>query len=314
MKDLRGISTFREVARAGNFSNAARKLSVTPAAISRAISRLEGQLGIRLFSRTTSEFQLTAEGRELLRVIGSRLDDLDVILEEFRIGAGTPVGRLRVSLTNSHGKYYVLPRLPQFLAENPQIEIEIGFDDNRRNLIAAGFDVGTSYGAPDDEAYISRVVCRPQLILVASPEYLERHGVPRTPADLAQHDAVNVSLGAGSTVGWEFRPKTGTGGAIQRHQPRDRIVLSDQIDGVVQAAVAGLGVTVCHSYSALHYLRYGLLKTLLTDYEVHGRFGTEEVHVFFPHREHVSPRVRNFVQFLVDSTSDNVIDEAAFAA
>ena len=314
MKDLRGISTFREAARAGNFSNAARKLAVTPAAISRAISRLEGQLGIRLFSRTTSEFQLTAEGRELLRVIGSRLDDLEVILEEFRIGAGTPVGRLRVSLTNSHGKFYVLPRLPKFLEQNPQIEVEIGFDDNRRNLIASGFDVGTSYGAPDDEAYISRVVCRPQLILVASPDYLARRGVPRKPEDLVGHDAVNVRFGGGPALSWEFLPRPGNPAPPFVHQPTDHVVLSDQIDGVVQAAAAGLGLTVCHSYSALHYLNHGLLKTLLTDYDVHGRFGTEEVHVFFPHREHVSPRVRNFVQFLVDETSDNVIDAAAFAA
>ena len=314
MKDLRGIFTFREVARAGNFSDAARKLFVTPAAVSRSISRLEGQLGIRLFSRTTSEFKITAEGQELLYALGSRLDDLDVILEEFRIGAGAVVGGLRVSLTNSYGKFYVLPRLPQFLAQNPQIHIEVGFDDKPRNLIASGFDVGMSYGAPDDEAYISRVLCRPQLVLVASPEYLQRCGIPSVPADLVHHDAVNIRFGRGAQVGWELVPKPGTDGGSYAHQPKGHIVLHDQVDGVVQAAAAGLGLTVCHSYSALPYLRAGLLKTLLTDYEVHGRFSSEEVHVFFPHRAHVSPRVRSFVQFLVDTAPGNVIDDAAFAA
>src|SRR5579859_3075019 len=114
VRDLHGVLVFREVARTGGFSSAARRMNVTPAAVSRTISKLEGELGIRLFNRTTSEFRLTPEGRRLAEAIGDHLDGVYAVLED--LGARQDLsGKVRVSLTNSYGKFYVIPRLPLFL-------------------------------------------------------------------------------------------------------------------------------------------------------------------------------------------------------
>lgn len=315
MRDLRSVQIFREVARVGGFSSAARQLNVTPAAISRTISKLEEQLGVRLFYRTTSQFHLTPEGESLLDAIGSSLDALDGALSDFGQGKDKPSGKLRVSLTNSYGKFYVIPRLPIFFARYPDIKLEIGFDDNRRSLVASGFDVGTSYGPPRGGSYVSRVVCRPRLAVVASPSYLAAHGIPQSPADLAKHHCVGSRLGSDMIAAWRFSSRTASSGAFHVHDPGDRLVLSDQIDGVVQAAAAGLGITVSHIHSLMPYLRSGQLCSLLNDYEVHAEFGGDEVVVFFPHREHLAPRVRAFVDFLTEEdSSDQDVDLNRFAS
>ncbi|HTZ69132.1 MAG TPA: LysR family transcriptional regulator [Acetobacteraceae bacterium] len=315
MHDFRNLLVFREVVRAGGFSTAARALGVAPTSVSRAIARLEQELGARLFNRTTSEFHLTPEGAALAESVGGTLDALTRAMEEFAASRNKPTGRLRVSLPNSYGKFYVLPRLPQFRAEYPDIQLEIGFDDNRDNLVAAGFDVGVCYGVPNEAAYVSRVLCRPQLVLVASPDYLDLRGVPRTPADLAGHDAINVRLGTGELVSWAFHS---VGAASEEppvtYHPGGDMVFFDQIDGVVQAAAAGLGITAAHGYAALPYLLAGQLRSLLPAFELRARFGKGEVHVFFPHRAGMPPRVRAFVDFLVATGGDERIDVARFAA
>ncbi|MEJ0045287.1 MAG: LysR family transcriptional regulator [Rhodospirillales bacterium] len=315
MRDFRNLLVFREVVRAGGFSPAARTLGVAPASVSRGIAKLEQELGARLFNRTTNEFHLTPEGAALAESIAADLDSLFRGLEEFAARRTRPSGRLRISLPNSYGKFYVLPRLPWFRSTYPEIHLEIGFDDNRDNLVAGGFDVGVCYGAPSEAAYVSRVLCRPQLVLVASPVYLQVRGIPRAPAALAGHSAINVRLGNGELVAWAFH-RIGAPAAepSATHYPGGDMVFFDQIDGVVQAAAAGLGITAAHGYAALPYLQAGQLRTLLPDYELRARFGKGEVHVFFPHRSGMPPRVRAFVDFLVAQGGDEKIDVAAFAA
>lgn len=314
MRDLRGILVFREVARTGGFSSAARQMNVTPAAVSRGIAKLECELGVRLFNRTTSEFHLTAEGAALASAIGEGLDRLYGALEHFNASRTTLAGTLRVSLTNSHGKFYVVPQLPRFVEMYPDIRLEIGFDDSRDQLVAAGFDVGTCYGQPDDANYVSRVVCRPQLLLVASPDYLARNGVPRTPAALAGHACINVRV-SGAPVIWElYRRGPVEGKAAFTHRPGERVIVFGQIDGVAQAAVAGLGLTLCHARSVLPYLQSGALKCVLPDYEPRAQDDLGEVYVYFPHREHLAARVRAFVDFLAEMPREAEIDPELFAA
>jgi DNA-binding transcriptional LysR family regulator len=314
MRDFRNLLVFREVVRAGGFSAAARALGVGPASVSRSIAKLEHELGARLCNRTTSEFHLTPEGAALAESVSADLDSLSRGLEEFVARRTRPSGRLRVSLPNSYGKFYVLPRLPLFRATYPDIHLEIGFDDNRDNLVAGGFDVGVCYGAPNEAAYVSRVLCRPQLVLVASPGYLATRGVPRAPTDLAGHSTINVRLGGGELVSWVFyRTDSPAAEAPETHHPGGDMVFFDQIDGVVQAAAAGLGITAAHGYAALPYLQAGQLHTLLPDYELRARFGKGEVHVFFPHRSGMPPRVRAFVDFLVAHGGDETIDVTRFA-
>jgi DNA-binding transcriptional LysR family regulator len=114
VKDLHGILVFREVARTGGFSSAARQMNVTPAAVSRNIARLESGLGVRLLNRTTTEFHLMAEGAMLIKAISGSLDSLHHALETFDASQTALAGTLRISLTHSHGKFYVMPQMPRF--------------------------------------------------------------------------------------------------------------------------------------------------------------------------------------------------------
>ncbi len=311
IQDLRGILVFREVARSGGFSSAARQINVTPAAVSRSIARLEGELGVRLFNRTTTEFHLTAEGAALAAAINGSLDSLHHALDAFSANRTALAGTLRLSLTNSHGKFYILPQLPRFFEMYPNIRLQIGFSDLRDHLVATGFDVGTCYGQPDDANYVSRVICRPQLLAVASPAYLAKYGNPRAPSDLAAHHCINIQLGAGPSAAWEFLR---AGAAVHVHHPDDRVVMFGQIDGVGQAAVAGLGITVCHALAVLPELRSQALQCVLTDYEIRAHADQGDVYVYFPHREHIAARVRAFVDFLAECPRPQSVDAKAFAA
>lgn len=313
-RDLNGLLTFQVVVREGGFSAAARQLGLTPGAISRSIGQLERAVGIRLFNRTTSEFSLTAEGRRLASLTCDKLEMLEESLAEFNSENRAPQGLLRVSLTNSYGKHYVIPRLGEFLARYPLITLEIALNDNRQTLIEEGFDVGTCYGSPDQSAYISRVVCEPSLLLVGSPRYLEARGIPRHPGELGEHECINVSVGAKGPGAWVFYQRDTAAGESEYHvEPKGRVLLSDQIDGVVHAAVAGLGLTVVHVRAALPHLEGGRLHALLTDYRIDAEVGTRDIHVFFPHRAQIAPRVRAFVDFLVEDPGDDGIDLIAYS-
>lgn len=314
-RELNGLFTFQAVVREGGFSAAARQLGVTPGTVSRAMAQLEAGVGVRLFNRTTVEFSLTAEGQRLAALVCDKLAALDGALTAFRSENEEPRGLLRVSLTNSYGKNYVIPKLGDFLARYPDITLDIAFNDHRHSLIEDGFDVGTCYGRPDEFAYISRILCQPRLILVAAPAYLARHGVPRTPAELDRHNCINVRMGAKGAAAWSFHLHDGENTQTPTIvQPNSRILLSDQIDGVVPAAVAGLGLTVAHVRAVLPYLQNGSLKTLLSDYRIEARFDTQAVHVFFPHRIKIAPRVRAFVDFLVEDCGDEPVDCTGYTA
>ncbi len=313
-RDLSGLLTFQVVVREGSFSAAARQLKLTPGAISRSIGQLEQAVGVRLFNRTTVEFSLTAEGRRLASHVCDKLELLEDSFAEFNSENKAPQGLLRISLSNSYGKYYVIPRLKDFLARYPEIDLEIALNDSRQTLIEEGFDIGTSYGRPDDSAYISRVVCKPRLVLVGAPEYLEEHGVPAHPDDLAEHECIAVSIGANWSGASIFGQSGGADGEVlHKVQPKGRLLVTDQIDGVIQAAVAGLGLTVVHLRAALPYLKSGHLKALLTNYRIDAEVGTREIHVFFPHRAKIAPRVRAFVDFLAEDRDDDGIDCAEFS-
>lgn len=314
IRELSGLLTFQVVVREGGFSAAARQLGLTPGAISRSIGQLERIVGVRLFNRTTVEFSLTAEGRRLASHVCDKIVVLEESLAEFLVENRAPHGLLRVSLTNSYGKFYVIPRLREFFDRYPEISMEIALNDGRQTLIEEGFDVGTCYGAPDQSAYISRIVCQPRLLLVASPEYLSLNGVPTRPADLAEHDCIRVSLGAKKPGKWLFRRDGAEEEEPEEVQPHGRIVVTDQIDGVLHAAVAGLGLTVVHLRAALPHLESGRLKTLLNPYRIDSDAAMRGIHVFFPHRAQIAPRVRALVDFLVADPGDDATDCGRFAA
>ena len=291
MKQLQGLLAFIEIADAGSLAGAARRLGVTPAAISKNLLRLEEQLGVRLMQRSTRTLRLTAEGAGFLDKARLALRALDEAVAEVSQSAGEAVGTVRLSVGVSFGRHWVLPALPALAEAHPQLQLEVDLDNRPVDLVARGYDIGIRGGAVPNSGFVARRACRLPLALVASPAYLARAGVPRTHAELATHRCVQLRLADGGLGSWQFR----TSGRRASLVPRSAIVVDDG-EAVVDLALADAGIAQCGLYHVLPHLRAGRLKLLLVDSH---DAGAREFLVVYPHRQFLAPRVRIVVDALM---------------
>ena len=296
--DLRSLQYFVLAAQCGSFTAAAARLGITPAAVSRCIMRLEAQLNTRLFNRTTRQLHLTDAGRRFMQRAAAAIGELDRGVEELAAAQNRAAGLLRISTITSFGKRHVIPLLPAFLARHPDVDVEVSFDEGKADLVAHGFDVGIRRGQSGDASYVSRSLCTLPLVVVASPAYLAGRGVPACPEDLRRHDCIGVRLPSGMTPKWEFGAEAGASFVFE---PHCRLVVSAQLDAVVDAALAGLGVTTLIADTVLSHLQRGDLKLLLADWPVRG---DTEIFLQYPHRDYLAFRVRVMVDYLVAHFQD----------
>jgi DNA-binding transcriptional LysR family regulator len=310
MNELRSLHHFVETARVDSFSAAAQKLSLSNAALSKSIARLERQLGARLFVRTTRSLHLTDEGRMLLNRVGTSFDRIDEALGLVAGVKAAPAGLVKLSTTTGFGKRCVLPLLPEFLANHPSIELAISFHDSGRGLSRQACDVRINWAEQPEQDKVARLLCRLPLMLVGGADYLERRGKPRTPAQLTQHDCITMSSGRGAPSRWVFTPPD-THGASACHAvtPRGRVVVMDEVDAIADAVRAGLGVSLMTADGAAAGLRDGSLVQLLGDYDVAEEGSpAPEVYIQYARREHLPLRVSALVDFLVEHLQTTLID------
>jgi len=291
MKQLQGLLAFIEIADAGSLAGAARRLGVTPAAVSKNLARLEEQLGVRLVQRSTRTLRLTTEGTGFLSKARLALRALDEAVAEVSQAAGEPVGTVRISVGASFGRHWVLPALPALAERHPQLVLEVDLENRPVDLVARGYDIGIRGGAVPNAGFVARRVCRLPLVLVASPAYLARAGVPRSPAELADHRCIQLRLADGGPGTWHFRQ----GGRRVALTPRAALA-TDASEAVVDFALAGGGIAQCALYHTLAHLREGRLKLVLAD--VHEP-GAREFLLVYPHRQFLAPRVRAVVDGLL---------------
>ena len=293
MKQLQGLLAFIEIADAGSLAAAARRLDVTPAAVSKNLLRLEAQLGVRLLQRSTRRLRLTDEGGRFLDKAREALRTLDEAVAEVSQSSVEPAGRVRISVGVTFGRRWVLPALPALAQRHPQLQVEVDLDNRPVDLLAEGFDIGIRGGLVENSSLVARRICALPLVLLASPGYLRRAGVPRTVDELAQHRGVMVRFAGGVPAPWRFRA-----GARQRwveFTPASQIAVSDA-DAVLDLALADAGIVQAGLYNALPYLRSGRLKLLMPD--LHDA-GEREVVLHYPHRQYLAPRVRAVVDALL---------------
>lgn len=294
MKQLQGLLAFIEVADAGSLAAAARRLDVTPAAVSKNLLRLEQQLGVRLIQRSTRRLRLTTEGTGFLDKARAALRALDEAVAEVSQTATVPSGRVRISVGTSFGRHWVIPALPGLAVDYPQLQIEVDLDNRPVDLVAEGYDIGIRGGTIEGGSLVARRICPLALVLVASSNYLKRAGVPQTPDDLAQHRCVQLRFSDGSLSRWAFR-LTGQRKRVQL-EPKAAIVVSDA-EALIELALADAGVAQVGLYDALPALRSGRLKLLLV--ENHDP-GAREFVLHYPHRQYLAPRVRVVVDRLLE--------------
>jgi DNA-binding transcriptional LysR family regulator len=293
MKNLPGLLAFVETVDCGTLAAAAERLELTPAAVSKALSRLEAQLGVRLLQRSTRRLSLTAEGEAFLSKARAALRLLDEAVAEVAQSAREPAGRVRISVGMAFGRRWVLPLLPALTAAHPQLAIDVDLENRQVDLVAGGFDIAVRGGFIEDSSLVARRVCALPVVLLASPGYLRRAGIPATPADLSAHRCAGARLGASATPQhWRF---VGLGGRRLDVLPQPALTTTDP-ETLVDLALAGAGIVQAGLHHALPSLRSGRLKLLFPG--LHDA-GTREIVVHYPHRLYLAPRVRVVVDALL---------------
>jgi len=292
MDRIGDIGLFLRVLDLGSISAAARSLDLSVAVASQRLQRLERDLGVRLLHRTTRRLHATPEGAILAEQGRALVDDLEALSSSLRqVGTGIS-GTLRLTTSSSFGRLYISPLLPEFMANHPGLKLSFTMTDNVLDLVSAGFDLAIRIGTLDDSTLVARRLASNRRLLCASPEYLRRHGTPRTPQDLAHHDCLVLVGSQGRQDVW--RLGDGAGGEVPvrvsgRIEANSGELLSD-------AALAGFGIALHSTWHVCSHLRAGRLVQVLADYPV----AESGIYAVMPQRRLVPPRVRAFVDFLAE--------------
>ncbi|MCF3639699.1 LysR family transcriptional regulator [Rhizobium sp. TRM95111] len=291
METLANLESFARSAETGSFSAAARRLSLTPAAVSRNVAMLERNLGVRLFQRSTRRLTLTEDGERFLEAIRDNLEGLQAAISGIAGGQSAPAGLLKVSLSPTFGLRYVLPLLPSFLAAYPAIRPEWHFENRPVDLIAEGYDAAIGGGFELSPGIVSRALAPAHLIAVASPGYMIGHPMPRDPAELGEHQGIVMRS---SRTG---RLRTGTmrtsTGAEMPVALRPTVVVNDPA-AMAEAALLGLGITVVAVPDALPHLETGRLLRILPDWYI----DAGSVSIYYASRILLPAKTRVFVDHL----------------
>jgi len=292
MDRLDEIAAFAAVADARSFTQAARRLGVSGAQVSKLVARLEDRLGARLLNRTTRDVSLTDTGRAYLERARDLLTEFEALESSVREQDG-PRGLLRLSAPVVFGAKQLDPALLDFAQAYPEVALEVAYSDRFVNLVDEGFDAGVRIGRLTDSSLIARKLAPVSLVVCASPAYLQRHGIPQSPDDLAEHEAI-IDLNAQDAYVWNF----GDGGECREVRVHGRLRFTGG-ETCLAAAERGLGVARTPDFIAAERLRSGRLTPLLCGYEPE----VANVHVVYPAGKHLAPKVRAFVDFLVDRFS-----------
>jgi DNA-binding transcriptional LysR family regulator len=285
------MEAFVRVAEAGSFSEAARRLGWSKSVVSRQVSALETRLGARLFQRTTRSLALTEVGEAYFERCSRILADIDEADTSVSSLQAAPRGRLRISAPVSFAVRHLAPLLPLFLDAYPQVDIDLALNDRMVNLVEEGFDLAVRIGKLEDSSLISRQLAVSRRVLCASPDYLRRMGVPKTPDDLAGHCCLSYS-NLNPSDEWQFVTADGRRWPVTVHG-RMRVNNGDVLR---EAALAGVGLTIAPSFLCGCDLQAGRLVSLLADYIRQDG----AIHAVYPHARHLSPKVRAFIDFLVE--------------
>lgn len=282
---------FVHVMESGSFTVAANKLGVTKSYVSKLVTRLEDRLGVRLLNRSTRKLAATEAGRlyhERCAEVLAMLDGAEMAATELQ---SKPRGRLRVAAPSMFGANYLMSPIAEFKILYPDLALEVNFADRRVDLLAEGYDVAVRAGILREESLSARRLAVAPMFPCASPEYLERRGVPREPEELAQHECLVYAY------------QTIPGTWMLSNGQRDVSVtvsgslVANHAQMLLEAASRGLGICYVPQFHSAPYLRNGRLVRVLPDWQ---RPMPEPVHVVYPTTRHVPAKLRVFIDFLVN--------------
>jgi len=288
------MAVFVEVARKGSFSAAARRLQLSPSAISKLVTRMEERLGSRLFNRTTRKLSLTEGGQRYFGRCVEILADIDAAEELLAGYQQAPKGELTVSCSPGFARFQLLPMIPRFLEQHPQLDLNLQTSGEKVDLLSHNVDVAIRLGTLKDSSLVARKLGESHRILCASPHYLEAHGTPKTPEDLLQHNCLTIAADS------DFNRWALNRGKRQQVVSVSGNLVSNSVDSLYEMALQGQGIINLAEFIVGPELQTGRLVPVLKNY----KSDSQLIHAIYPHRRHLPAKVRVFIDFLLEEFSN----------
>jgi DNA-binding transcriptional LysR family regulator len=294
METLSNLESFVRSAELASFSEAARRLALTPAAVSRNVAQLERNLGVRLFQRSTRGLKLTEAGERFLQSVAGGLDSIQAAIADVSAHAGQPAGTLKLSAAPGLARDYLLPLMPFFVERYPAVLPDWHLDNRQVDLIADGYDAAIGGGFELTPGVVARELARIKIIAVATPQFLRGRRAPKQPSDLKDFEGIVMR----SAITGRLRHRTlrNKSGQEQMAELAPRMTLTEP-DGIVQAVLMGMGVALLAVPSVLQYLESGQLLRVLPDW--HEDAGP--ISLYFTSQKLLPAKTRVFIDFVTDS-------------
>ncbi|MDC0602782.1 LysR family transcriptional regulator [Aliiglaciecola sp.] len=288
MDKIEMMRVFTVVARKTSFTRAADELGLATQTVSKYVKALEDQLDVQLFDRTTRRVNLNHTGKAYFERCIELLDQFDELDSSVKTQHGSPQGKIRISAPTSFGELHLVPGLRDFQLQHPKISIDLDLSNSRVSMVEDGFDLVLRIGQLPDSSMIAKKLSPMRVSICATPDYLKKHGKPEHPSDLVNHNCF-VDTNFRYTKHWPFiingqETRVDVTGNFQSNSPGSNFKM----------VLAGLGIGMCPMYVISSHLVTGQLVTLFDDFEA-SQFG---VYAIYPHRKHLSRRVRVLVDFL----------------
>jgi DNA-binding transcriptional LysR family regulator len=293
MDALNLLESFIVSAQTGSFSAAARQLGLTPAAVSKNVARLEAQIGVRLFNRSTRSLTLTTGGEQFAAEVSAPFADLQDAVARAAQPEGRPSGTLKVSVGVAFGREYLVPMLTEFLRRYPAVVPDWHFDNRPVDLVSGAFDAAIGGGIELNQGVVARELARAHVVAAASPAYMASRTMPAHPSELAQLDGIARRSGAtGRVYAWTLRNQIGEEAQAEY---RTRLIFDDP-EAMAHAAMQGLGVALLPMPHAARWFIKGDLVRLLPGW--YADLGP--ICLYYPNKTLLPLKTRVFIDFIVE--------------
>ena len=295
MDVMSSMAVFRRVVEAKSFSAVARETNMSQSTVSKHIAALEERLGTKLLNRSTRSLKLTEAGKEYYHHCIRILNDFHEAEASIGKGKIKPTGTLRISTCAAFSRACMLPHLNEFFRTYPDIDIDLLFDDDYIDLVKQGIDLAIRVGPLADSTLIARKIGVSSRVVVASTDYLVKHGRPKKPADLIKHNCLLYSLQKAPDL-WYFNSAQEGDESVR---VRGRLKASSP-DAICDATINGLGISVLCEWYARKYIKDGRLKVILQDYHP----TAYDINAVYPERKFVPQKVKRMIEFLAEKVKE----------
>ena len=296
MDSVKTMRIFQAIVQNGSLSGAGRQTGLSPASVSRQISALEDDLGVRLLNRTSRRLSMTEAGQVYLERAERLLQDMDEMRDAVSQLAVRPRGSLRIHSRISLGTQYVAPLIPAFLARYPDLKIDLWLTDNDLDLTEHGIDLAIRTGDLADSTLVGRLLASSPRVICASPQYWALHGKPTKPAAIADHNCLTYRYEFGALAAlWQFR----TDGGLSTNLQVSGNFQTNNGEALRVAALAGLGVALLPAWTVKNHLKAGTLQRVLSEYETTVSDLDFGIYAVYLSRRNLSVKTRLFIDHLV---------------